>query len=42
MHEEDKMAYLQEVQKAGVKNIEMECCAMAALCHEVRTVTLLR
>ena len=36
---EEKMSYLNRVQEAGVVNIEMECAAMASLCHKVRTCT---
>jgi uridine phosphorylase len=32
IREEEKIAYLQRVNDAGVSNIEMECTAMASLC----------
>lgn len=31
--QEEKMEYLQRVKEAGVKNIEMECTAIASLCR---------
>lgn len=31
--EDQKLTYLKRVQEAGVVNIEMECTAMASLCH---------
>ena len=30
--QEKKLAYLQQVKEAGIRNIEMECTAMASLC----------
>lgn len=32
----EQQAYLQKLKKHGVNNIEMECSAMAALCHKAR------
>ena len=33
--ESEQQAYFQELKEKGVNNIEMECSAMAALCHKV-------
>ena len=33
IEEKEKMEYLQKVNDAGVSNIEMECTALASLCH---------
>ena len=39
---EDKMAFLRRAHQLGVVNIEMECTAIAALCHKVSSGPLLR
>ena len=36
------MSYLHRVQEAGVINIEMECAAMASLCHKVHVYVHVR
>ena len=32
--EQDKLDYLAKIRDAGVSNIEMECTAIASLCHQ--------
>ncbi len=33
---EDQMKYLETVKEAGVSNIDMECTAIASLCHQMK------
>ena len=33
---EKKMKYLETIKEAGVSNIEMECTAIASLCHQMK------